>query len=258
MSTPRKPAGETRILGVGDSFTYGEAVRDEETFCAVLDRLIPEATVLNFGVHGYGVDQMLLRLRRDAMRYQPDIVVVGVFFPDADRNLLSFRDYAKPRFHLAGGQLELTNVPVPTPNEILASPFTGTPRSYLASLAAKQWQRLWSHTRFAAHDRWHKQRELLLLKLLTEIHATVRTENAHMVLLLLPADFGHYQPIATACKNWARANHVTVADMEVVWGQLDADDRQRLAWVTHISPFGHESVAQELRRVILADSLLSE
>lgn len=37
------------------------------------------------------------------------------------RNVLSFRDYAKPRFTLAGGELRLVNTPVPAPEELLRS-----------------------------------------------------------------------------------------------------------------------------------------
>ena len=116
-----KPAGVRRILAFGDSFTFGEDVGDEETFCHRLGRLLPGVEVLNFGVRGYGHDQMLLYLREAAARYQPDVVLLGYVTDDALRNLSGFRDFAKPRFELTRGRLVLRGTPVPTPDEVLAA-----------------------------------------------------------------------------------------------------------------------------------------
>jgi hypothetical protein len=113
-----KPGDHPRVLVVGDSFTFGDEVRDEETYPYLLDQLLPEAEVVNFGVHGYGHDQILLLLREKALAYQPDLVVLGFVRDDMERNMLSFRDFAKPHFVLAGKGLSLRNVPLPTPEEV--------------------------------------------------------------------------------------------------------------------------------------------
>lgn len=114
-----KPPSMTRLLALGDSFTFGEEVSDDETWTHYLDEMCPRVEVFNLGVHGYGHDQMLLLLRETAREYDPDIVLLGYLKTDMYRNLLSFRDYAKPRFRLAGGELALVDVPVPTPEELL-------------------------------------------------------------------------------------------------------------------------------------------
>jgi len=115
-----KPAGVARIVVLGDSFTFGEDVGDEEAWPRRLEALLPGTEVLNLGVHGYGHDQMLLYLKEEGLKYHPDVVVVGFLPDDMERNVVAFRDYAKPRFVLRGGQLALTNVPVPSPEELLA------------------------------------------------------------------------------------------------------------------------------------------
>jgi hypothetical protein len=115
-----KPLGTTRILTLGDSFTFGEEVSDDETWTYYLEKLLPRSEVLNFGVHGYGHDQMLLYLREEGIKYHPDIVILGFLLGDMQRNVLSFRDYSKPRFVLDGGRLVLTNVPVLRVEETLA------------------------------------------------------------------------------------------------------------------------------------------
>jgi hypothetical protein len=115
-----RPAGSTRILVLGDSFTFGDEVSDDETFCHYLGQQLPDAEIMNFGMHGYGHDQMLLLYRELAREYRPDVVVVAFVYPDIYRNLLRFRDYAKPRFVLEDGNLRLDNSPVPTPDQTLA------------------------------------------------------------------------------------------------------------------------------------------
>ena len=115
-----KPAGISRIVVLGDSFTFGEDVGDDEAWPRRLEELMPGTEVLNLGVHGYGHDQMLLYLREEGLKYHPDVVVVGFLPDDMERNVVAFRDYAKPRFVLEGGQLALKNVPVPSPDDVLA------------------------------------------------------------------------------------------------------------------------------------------
>jgi hypothetical protein len=114
-----KPAGVRRILVFGDSFTFGEEVSDDETFCHRLGGLLPGTEVLNMGVHGYAHDQMLLYLREAAARYEPDLILLGYVTDDALRNLMTFRDFAKPRFVLRAGRLELQGTPVPSPEQVL-------------------------------------------------------------------------------------------------------------------------------------------
>ena len=113
-----KTPGVTRILILGDSFTFGDEVSDHETYSHYLQTLLPDTEVINFGVHGYGHDQMLILLQEEGTRYMPDIVILGFLQLDMSRNMLKFRDFAKPMFELDDG-LVLTGVPVPTPEEVM-------------------------------------------------------------------------------------------------------------------------------------------
>ncbi len=108
-----------RILILGDSFTFGDEVSDDETYSSYLQEMLPHTEVINMGVHGYGHDQMLILLKEEGVKYEPDIVILGFLSLDMSRNLLEFRDFAKPRFVLERGELKLTGTPVPRPEEIL-------------------------------------------------------------------------------------------------------------------------------------------
>ena len=65
------------ILAVGDSFTFGDEVSDDETWPAKLEK-ISGKRVINGGVFGYGVDQIYLRMRTLARRYKPDIIIFSL------------------------------------------------------------------------------------------------------------------------------------------------------------------------------------
>jgi hypothetical protein len=114
-----KEPGVTRVVLLGDSYTFGDEVSDDETWAHHLERLLPGTEVLNLGVHGYGLDQALVYLREEGVRYRPDVVLLGFVWFDIHRNLFAFTNYAKPTFAVVDGQLRLGNVPVPHPETVL-------------------------------------------------------------------------------------------------------------------------------------------
>ncbi len=174
-----KPEGVWRIALLGDSFTFGEGVSDEETFARQVELLLPGVEVLNLGVHGYGHDQMLLTLREALPLYRPDVVLVGHVTDDSLRNVTTFRDFAKPRFRLEGGRLELEGTPVPTPAEMLARErWRSRLLDLLAMLRARvEWR--WGD-RVAEVDR-------LTDALLSEIFREASAAGARPAVALLPA-----------------------------------------------------------------------
>jgi hypothetical protein len=107
-----RPSGPP-ILAFGDSMTEGFAVGDDETWPAALERL-GGRPVLNAGVRGYGLDQMVLRAERLVPELKPSAVVLAFIADDISRTALSVRDFrSKPYFVPEGEGLALRNVPVP-------------------------------------------------------------------------------------------------------------------------------------------------
>jgi hypothetical protein len=177
--TRRKPPGVRRVAVFGDSFTFGDEVDTDETYAHRLRGMLPGVEVLNFGVHGYGHDQMLLSLREDGVGFAPDVVVLGFVGSDKDRNLLSFRDFAKPRFVLRGGSPVLTGVPVPAPRAVRLRE-AAVPRLFrLGQIAA-------SHAR----PRSYAEEDRLTEVLLAEFERTARAAGARVLFLYLPAVHG--------------------------------------------------------------------
>ena len=56
--------------------------------------MLPQAEIINMGVHGYGHDQMLIFLKEEGIKYKPDIVLLGFLHMDMFRNMLDFRDFS--------------------------------------------------------------------------------------------------------------------------------------------------------------------
>ncbi|MBI3818445.1 MAG: hypothetical protein HY286_07130 [Planctomycetes bacterium] len=97
---PRADASE-RILILGDSMTIGLEVRDEETFCYLLNHKLPaNAAVWNAGCSAYGPVEELATLRRLGKQLKPTRVIV-MFFP-----LNDIYDCAQNEsFEVVGGRL---------------------------------------------------------------------------------------------------------------------------------------------------------
>lgn len=75
-----KPPGVIRLLMLGDSFTFGFPVRDEETFCAVAEQALRAAgepvEVINGGVSGASPTLHYLVLRDQLLELEPDLVLL--------------------------------------------------------------------------------------------------------------------------------------------------------------------------------------
>jgi hypothetical protein len=90
-----KKPGTLRIAFFGDSFTFGEGVRFEDTYPEVVARELGSQSgasraveSYNFGVGGYNTRQALDALRRWGMQVAPDIVVLGFVLNDAEEPLV--------------------------------------------------------------------------------------------------------------------------------------------------------------------------
>lgn len=75
-----KGANERRVLAVGDSFTLGMQVDDDETFPALLDAALgPNTRVYNAGVPGYGTEQATGLMKRLVPQIKADAVLLTVY-----------------------------------------------------------------------------------------------------------------------------------------------------------------------------------
>lgn len=79
-----------RILILGDSMTFGQGVRDDETFASLLEERLragsspgSDVEVVNAGVKGYGPDQAVVLFETRLRSLDPVLVVLAVYVNDA-------------------------------------------------------------------------------------------------------------------------------------------------------------------------------
>jgi len=86
--TPQKPAGTVRIIGVGDSYTFGKAIEEEDTYLVQLENLLnqeggKQVESINTGHDGTNTFQEFRYFKeRDMLSLNPDVVILGFTVPN--------------------------------------------------------------------------------------------------------------------------------------------------------------------------------
>lgn len=99
----RQP-GVPRVLVLGDSYTWGYGVGNDEIFTEVMEQKLnsggTKCEVINTGVSGWGTDQEYLFFREEGHKYRPDIVVLAFFLNNDPVNNVASVQYGlgKPVF----------------------------------------------------------------------------------------------------------------------------------------------------------------
>ena len=285
-----RTSGMKRVLVAGDSFTFGAGVANADRYSDRLEELLEDTEVVNTGVSGWGTDQQLLFYEEDGQRYAPDVVVVGYLTSHIRRNAVDAREggrdgmmVPKPRFILdEHGELELTNVPVPAARppkehetrrvaENEARRGSGLPIPFKRELRENSalYKLLHSRLRDRVHhlmqpdtiafpeyseDRpeWWVTRAIIL-----EFARQARANGSEFVLVLIP----NKELISN--RQLDRRPHAMLRAVAAEGGfpvldlldamdaaADDAEGRPYFQSDAHLSPRGHEVVAQELAALL--------
>lgn len=109
-TTVEKPAGTIRVLMLGDSFTMGKGVEDDETFSVLVERALQEhlaacggrsVEVLNGGIDSYAPILSYIYFDRELVRLAPDLVVLN--FDNSD--LIQEAAYRRQAVHDQNGAI---------------------------------------------------------------------------------------------------------------------------------------------------------
>ena len=98
-----------RVLFLGDSFTYGLGVNDDQTFAAQVEKDLRagrlSVEVMNAGCPGKGTDYALKCFQTVGRKFHPDLTVLGFFCND-------FQDNARGEYYNIGSRGELQVKPL--------------------------------------------------------------------------------------------------------------------------------------------------
>jgi hypothetical protein len=155
------PKTKRRIAIVGDSFVFAERVAFEDSWGHLLERDSGgKFEVLNFGVGGYSIDQAYLRVKKDVLAWQPDVVILGFPLADLYRTLTVYPfihspqwgiPFSKPRIVTDGDAVRILNVPTIDPRVMFARqsiedlPFL----EYDAAYSERYWQSSFADVSYA-------------------------------------------------------------------------------------------------------------
>lgn len=232
-AAPRPPGGR-RIVALGDSFTWGQSVEEEETFPARLEARGVE--VPNLGVIGYGPGQMLLRLRRDGLPLEPDVVMLCLISDDVRRDVepWNVNGCARPCFSLVDGALAPPRYPLPPRlpgGTVIPNPHHGLARVLRGAQSA-----------LGLGPRWDLLRATVL-----EIRREALAAGARFVVVVLPflADPG--DRLAQVLGDLGRAHDFQVVDARPAFDARP--DKTSLFIIDgHPDAAGHALIADEIAR----------
>ncbi len=198
---------------VGDSFSFGLGVNDNETFTARLNAAETNSTSLNYtgkkfynlSVPGYSTDQQLLLLKKLSHKISKHVLLVVYLGNDLFDNMRAYplqADHGKPYYKFSDNALELKNTPVPLEpkpaavrEESIAAIVSGGKKqnnyalNSLAKLEISRRLGLFQGgsvlTKEAMQQRFDESLKLFLT-LLIEIDAVVNKNQGNVTVVLLP------------------------------------------------------------------------
>ena len=236
-------SGVRRIVFLGDSFTFGSGVEEDETFAALLEARLGGARSYNLGIGGFGIDQMWRTLVHYGLPLEPDLVILAFIRNDLDRSLSAYRlGHAwlqKPTYRLVDGRL----APLTVGNLPPAAWRWVERRSRLVEL----WRRAESSLalRYAVGYRWRLNRALF-----AAVRDECRQAGVPLVVVHLPLNRRSAAPLLER----------EFAELEVPFLDLTPllpPDADRLYYPRdhHFNAAGHRFVAEAIHRFLAARRL---
>lgn len=264
--------GKPRLLIVGDSYSFGFGVSNEETYAYQLAKVMPDWDVMNLAVSATGTDQHYLMYEQVGEKYQPDLVLLGFYVLDYNRNTYSFRDYAKPMYvPNADGSLRLTHVPVLSPEQLIEQYRTGA-----KSIGGWHYSYLLATVKQILTDRVKRDRgpgslaRRTLSGIMQMFSARVRANGATPIWVVFPIDdiveneVSKYKEISEFSIAEAKRLSMPVLDLEPYFREfLQKNPHSPPLWRPadiggHLSAEGNKVAAQAIYHFLHQQSLLKK
>ncbi len=258
-----KPVGVRRIVMLGDSITFGNAVNWNQTFSYVLQQLLNERAnrrefeVLNLGVSGYNTSQELATLRELGLAFSPDLIILNVCLNDSD-----------PVKTLSAIGL-INDVGVRRPSDINFR--TIVEASYLltmvkyALIKAFEKQpdtlRLFNSPELFIDVRTGEKRWSEMKEQMQAIFAVAREQQIPVAMVIYPYSSQIGLPLARLGPQqdllaFAAAGGVPVLEASPAY--VNQSEDMFVDGFIHLSPHGHRVIAAALRDFLTARGLLPE
>ena len=198
-------AAEIRGICIGDSIVFGAGLSDHETIPAQLSAIVSNEIgrsfeCLNFGVSNYTTAQEAAYFRhKQALRYEPKIVVMGLYTNDFRVGLGSI--------NLSEGRAELLSPDAPTGPIVALSRFRVAAMLGSAVGALTHWLRELG-LRPRANEKPLKPEQIASVERgLDQIRADLESDGIPLLIVLFPRDWQLGEPDQVAAsprQQWAK------------------------------------------------------
>lgn len=268
--TPQVPAGKTRIICSGDSFTLGYGVDNDHTWPALLATHHPNIETVDMGQGGYGADQAYLWYKRDGAKLDHDIQILALISADLYRmQNATFIGYGKPVLAVKDGHLVTTNVPVPMSMEFW-SPKLVRVENALANLSITRLLRRMlgldsSAPAKPAQTGRNRETAQVFSYMLDDLYRANLAKNSLLVLVYLPTreDWTTEGSWREQLADYARERGLLYLDLFEVFHRLPPEELDQLfiakgaidfrGATGHYTEAGNGFVADLIYRGLLAD-----
>ena len=243
-----RPAARHRLLFLGDSFTFGAGVEDEQTFPRGIENDRADTRSYNLGMTGFGLDQMWRTLHHYGLRLSPSVVVLEFIDDDLHRSITAYRKretraedgndwWQKPTYRLEGDTL--------VPETESDRPGALTRMVDRHSRLLEMWRRdLWRLGLVYGKGPYWALNEAIFRAIRDEC----RDAGAHLLVVRIPSK-GQWKP-APAIGSAMMRDGIDYLDLATVLPP------QPLQYYFHEDPHlnaqGHEWVAREIERALAA------
>jgi len=219
---------------------------------------------LNYGVGGYGVEQIFLLYQKTIGQYTNPYVILSVFTEDLDRSVPSVRTGQKPIYRLVNDRLVLSGVPIDSSFDSFLSDHPPEIRSYLFQMYVRNawppWRLKNYLFRAAALSDMKEKIEAINRRILLEIMRDLRTRQLNYVFLIF-----HPKWALTANDGWRDAflanlfhsNKAPYLTSKPLLQRKAEQSRARyddyyMAVDGHLNTRGNKVIAEAIRNHILA------
>jgi hypothetical protein len=253
-----------RVALIGDSNAFSLEVPFGDSLGSHLQTLLGETRqVLNFGVNGYGIDQIYLRYQRDVRPWKPRVVVVVFIEHDLVRTMGVYPFVSlgwtgllvKPRFVLHDDKLSIINDPLPSPGEILGAPSVEQLPAikFDPGFDEANWRFRFEHELYAfrlvtsAFPRWGRrderqiteQTQALNGRIFRELNASILQQGSVPIFVYLPRWSGNDD----LTQSTLRRASISAMDMTACL-QAVPEDQRRVPGGSHYTGIGNEALAR--------------
>ncbi len=234
-----------KIGFIGASQTFGESVNDNEVYVSLLDKKLDDAQVLNFGVRGYGTDQMLLYYENEIKDYALDVIVLAFAFHHIPRNTSSFTFYAKPYFVKDETGLSLAGSPIPNQYDLFdhnagVDRISFMNKSVVMRILLRYFRNYQEKSIFTVNSKvWELTK--LVIKNFAE---SARQNNTHFVLLNIEHN---YSQLEQDFENLGKELGIYTINLgPKIRESLSAGEEIQIQKDNHWSALGHEKIADAI------------